>query len=89
MLGSFVSVARKNLKIFDLSHIVFRCPHWHKEHRAVELPDDRECVKLHGLLPAPRVPAVRTSEPPLVYRAGVTTVWTDGSGRHSSDPHHR
>eukprot|EP00971_Amphidinium_carterae_P189608 3763523-Amphidinium_carterae.1 len=28
-------------------------------------------------------------EPELVYRAGVATVWTDGSGRHSSDPHHR
>eukprot|EP00971_Amphidinium_carterae_P205032 4069331-Amphidinium_carterae.1 len=28
-------------------------------------------------------------EPPLLYRAGLTTVWTDGSGRHSSDPHHR
>eukprot|EP00971_Amphidinium_carterae_P293634 5829605-Amphidinium_carterae.1 len=28
-------------------------------------------------------------EPALVYREGVTTVWTDGSGRHSSDPHHR
>eukprot|EP00971_Amphidinium_carterae_P277051 5498042-Amphidinium_carterae.1 len=53
----------------DLSHIVFRCPHWHKERRAVELPDDAEdvppCVKLHGLLLAPRVPAVRTFEPAL------------------------
>eukprot|EP00971_Amphidinium_carterae_P071395 1411953-Amphidinium_carterae.1 len=25
----------------------------------------------------------------LCYRAGVHTVWTDGFGRHSSDPHHR
>eukprot|EP00971_Amphidinium_carterae_P179435 3558912-Amphidinium_carterae.1 len=35
------------------------------------------------------LPAIRTYEPALEYRAGVTTVWTDGSGRHSSDPHHR
>eukprot|EP00971_Amphidinium_carterae_P260313 5164637-Amphidinium_carterae.1 len=77
----------------DLSHIVFRCPHWHRERRDVELPADNDavppCVKLHGLLPAPRVPAIRHFEPALVYREGVTTVWTDGSGRHSSDPHHR
>eukprot|EP00971_Amphidinium_carterae_P181654 3603961-Amphidinium_carterae.1 len=69
----------------DLPHIIFRCPHWYKERRE-EVPP---CVKLHGLLPAPRLPAIRTFEPALVYRAGVTTVWTDGSGRHSSGPHHR
>eukprot|EP00971_Amphidinium_carterae_P018737 369411-Amphidinium_carterae.1 len=77
----------------DLSHIVFRCPHWHKERREVELPEDDvntpPCVKLHGLLPAPRLPAIRTHEPALANRVGVVTVWTDGSGRHSSDPHHR
>eukprot|EP00971_Amphidinium_carterae_P193774 3844869-Amphidinium_carterae.1 len=28
-------------------------------------------------------------EPALVPKAGVTTVWTDGSGRHSSNPHFR
>eukprot|EP00971_Amphidinium_carterae_P110667 2192065-Amphidinium_carterae.1 len=36
----------------DLSHIVFRCPHWHKERRDVELPADDvsipPCVRLHG-----------------------------------------
>eukprot|EP00971_Amphidinium_carterae_P257279 5107491-Amphidinium_carterae.1 len=57
------------------------------------MPEDTDtvpaCVKLHGLLPAPRVPVFRHFEPALVYREGVTTVWTDGSGRHSSDPHHR
>eukprot|EP00971_Amphidinium_carterae_P077261 1525956-Amphidinium_carterae.1 len=57
------------------------------------MPADTEevppCVKLHGLLPAPRVPVIRHFEPALVYREGVTTVWTDGSGRYSSDPHHR
>eukprot|EP00971_Amphidinium_carterae_P172100 3412156-Amphidinium_carterae.4 len=37
----------------------------------------------------PRLPAIRTFEPGLAYRAGVVTVWIDGSGRHSSDPHHR
>eukprot|EP00971_Amphidinium_carterae_P299767 5955908-Amphidinium_carterae.1 len=42
-----------------------------------------------GLLPAPRLPAIRTFEPVLANRAGVVTVWTDGSGRNSSDPHHR
>eukprot|EP00971_Amphidinium_carterae_P340204 6478411-Amphidinium_carterae.1 len=47
------------------------------------------CVKLHGLLPAPRVPAAISHEPALVYRAGVGIVWTDGSGRHSSDPQYR
>eukprot|EP00971_Amphidinium_carterae_P151640 3005891-Amphidinium_carterae.7 len=77
----------------DLAHIVFRCPHWHKERRQVELPDDDvntpPCVKLHGLLPAPRLPAIRTYEPALVNHVGVVTVWTDGSGRHSSDPQHR
>eukprot|EP00971_Amphidinium_carterae_P339016 6476609-Amphidinium_carterae.3 len=68
-------------------------PHWHKELRQVELPaDDGEktpvCVKLHGFLLAPKVPAVISQEPALVYRAGVGIVWTDGSGRNSSDPQH-
>eukprot|EP00971_Amphidinium_carterae_P065852 1304966-Amphidinium_carterae.1 len=70
----------------DLSHIDFRCPHWHEERREVELPADTEdvppCVKLHGFLPAPMLPAIKSIEPALVYRAGVATVWTDGSGRH-------
>eukprot|EP00971_Amphidinium_carterae_P309320 6146927-Amphidinium_carterae.1 len=61
----------------DLAHILFRCPHWHKERRQVELPADDDgtpaCVKLHGLLPAPRLPAVLTHEPALVYRAGAGT----------------
>eukprot|EP00971_Amphidinium_carterae_P046673 919613-Amphidinium_carterae.1 len=47
------------------------------------------CVKLHGLLPAPRVPVIRHFEPALVCREGVNTVWTDGSGLHSGDLHHR
>eukprot|EP00971_Amphidinium_carterae_P102345 2026227-Amphidinium_carterae.3 len=38
----------------DPSHILFRCPHWHKERREVELPADDDtilpCVKLHGIL---------------------------------------
>eukprot|EP00971_Amphidinium_carterae_P089125 1763867-Amphidinium_carterae.1 len=72
--------------IEELSHIVFCCPHWHKERRQVEVPaDDADtpaCVKLHGLLPAQRVPAVNSHEPALVYRAGVGTVWTDGSGSY-------
>eukprot|EP00971_Amphidinium_carterae_P134560 2666825-Amphidinium_carterae.2 len=77
----------------ELSHSLFRCLHWHKERRDVELPADDDtvpdCVKLHGLLPAPRVPPVLTHEPVLVNRTGVVTVWTDGSGRHSDDPQHR
>eukprot|EP00971_Amphidinium_carterae_P300434 5969343-Amphidinium_carterae.2 len=36
-----------------------------------------------------RLPAIRTYEPALVHRVGVVTVWTDASGRHSSDPQHR
>eukprot|EP00971_Amphidinium_carterae_P046112 907736-Amphidinium_carterae.2 len=50
----------------DLSHIMFRCARWHKERRQVELPADDEetpaCVKLHGMLPAPQVPAVTPHE---------------------------
>eukprot|EP00971_Amphidinium_carterae_P054938 1082841-Amphidinium_carterae.1 len=69
------------------------CPHWHKEGREVQLPADDDttppCVKLHGLLPAPIVPLVLTHELVLVNRTGVVTVWTDGSGRHSSDTQHR
>eukprot|EP00971_Amphidinium_carterae_P328983 6461173-Amphidinium_carterae.3 len=44
------------------------------------------------LLPAPQVLVVLHHElglVSLVYREGVTTVWTDGSGRHSSHPQHR
>eukprot|EP00971_Amphidinium_carterae_P078878 1560642-Amphidinium_carterae.2 len=74
----------------DLSHIL--SPHWHKERREVELPADDDAippyVKLHGLLPAPRVPLVLTHEPVLVNWTGVVTVWTDGSGKHSDDPQH-
>eukprot|EP00971_Amphidinium_carterae_P282608 5610447-Amphidinium_carterae.2 len=59
----------------------------------MELPDDDKekppCVKLQGLLLAPRLPAIRTYEPAMVHRVGVVTVWSDGSGRHSSDPQHR
>eukprot|EP00971_Amphidinium_carterae_P102900 2036917-Amphidinium_carterae.1 len=77
----------------DLSHILLCCPHWHKERGRVELPADEDntpaCVKLHGLDPAPRVPAVITHEPALVNRAGVGTVWSGGSIRHSSDPQHK
>eukprot|EP00971_Amphidinium_carterae_P190976 3790151-Amphidinium_carterae.1 len=40
-------------------------------------------------MPAPSVPPVIPHEPVLVYRTGVITVWTDDSGRHSADPHHR
>eukprot|EP00971_Amphidinium_carterae_P077016 1521748-Amphidinium_carterae.3 len=60
--------------------------HWRKERREVQLPEDDDttppCVKLHGLLPAPKVPAILTHEPALVNRTGVGTVWTDASGRH-------
>eukprot|EP00971_Amphidinium_carterae_P276600 5489001-Amphidinium_carterae.1 len=35
------------------------------------------------------VPAILTHEPTLVHRPGVGIVWTDGSGKHSSDPQHR
>eukprot|EP00971_Amphidinium_carterae_P213836 4243981-Amphidinium_carterae.1 len=62
------------------SFVFFRCPHWHKERREVELPEDDDttppCAKL-GLLLAPRVPAILTHEPALVCRTGVGNVWTD------------
>eukprot|EP00971_Amphidinium_carterae_P247479 4914041-Amphidinium_carterae.3 len=88
-VGDLVCV--EELKI---SHMLFRRPRWHMERRQLELPADEDsvppCVKLHGLLPAPQLPAVITHEPALVYKANVVaTVWTDGSGKHSSDPHHR
>eukprot|EP00971_Amphidinium_carterae_P267808 5313340-Amphidinium_carterae.1 len=77
----------------DLSHILYRCPHWHKERRDVQLPADDDatppCVTLHGILPASRVAPVITHELVLVCRTGVITAWTDGSGRHSTDPHYR
>eukprot|EP00971_Amphidinium_carterae_P132706 2628455-Amphidinium_carterae.1 len=55
----------------DLSHILYRRPHWRRD---VQLPADDDtippCVKLHGILPAPRVALVITHEPVLVYRTG-------------------
>eukprot|EP00971_Amphidinium_carterae_P194733 3864425-Amphidinium_carterae.4 len=61
-----------------------------RERRQVELPADDAivlaCVKLHGLLPAPRVSPVIPHELALVYRAGARTFWIDGSDHHSSDP---
>eukprot|EP00971_Amphidinium_carterae_P123071 2436713-Amphidinium_carterae.2 len=77
----------------NLEHIVHHCPHWYKERRESCLPshaqDAPACVRLHGLLPAPPPGALPAHEPALVMRAGLHTVWTDGSGRHSSNPHFR
>eukprot|EP00971_Amphidinium_carterae_P276863 5494601-Amphidinium_carterae.2 len=74
----------------NLEHIVHHCPHWSKERCESGLPSHAQeapaCVRLHGLLPAPPRGAFPGHEPPLVMRAGVHTVWTDGSGRHSSNP---
>eukprot|EP00971_Amphidinium_carterae_P304428 6049981-Amphidinium_carterae.1 len=58
----------------------------HAQLAAQEAP---ACVRLHGLLPAPPPGALPAHEPALVMKAGVHTVWTDGSGRHSSNPHFR
>eukprot|EP00971_Amphidinium_carterae_P079210 1567209-Amphidinium_carterae.1 len=67
-------------EVEDLSHIVFRCPQWHKKRHQdhVDLPADDDtvppCVKLHGLLPAPRVPTViqhETAQEPHHQRCGV------------------
>eukprot|EP00971_Amphidinium_carterae_P123238 2440196-Amphidinium_carterae.1 len=61
--------------------------HWHKERREVELPTDDDttppCVKLHGILPAPRVPPVLTQEPVLVNRIGER-VWLPLPGLRQS-----
>eukprot|EP00971_Amphidinium_carterae_P051622 1016138-Amphidinium_carterae.1 len=38
------------------------------------------------LAPGPLLPA---REPALIPKPGVTTVWTDGSGKHSNNPHFR
>eukprot|EP00971_Amphidinium_carterae_P279935 5557128-Amphidinium_carterae.1 len=70
----------------DLEHIVHHCHAWAAERRDVDLPAP-PCVKLHGLLPAPPRQVVLNHEPALAFRLGVHTVWTDGSGRHSSNPH--
>eukprot|EP00971_Amphidinium_carterae_P211551 4197570-Amphidinium_carterae.1 len=84
--------ARRNRRTWNTS---FRCPHWNKERRQVQLPENDDtmpaCVKLHGLIPAPRVPAILTHGPAQVHRPDVGTVRTDGSGRHvhSNDPQHR
>eukprot|EP00971_Amphidinium_carterae_P199309 3955320-Amphidinium_carterae.1 len=49
----------------------------------LRLPVAPACVRrLHGLLPAPPLGLLPAHEPPLVMKAGVHTVWTDGSGRH-------
>eukprot|EP00971_Amphidinium_carterae_P049949 984554-Amphidinium_carterae.2 len=77
----------------DLEHIVHHCPAWAAESREVVLPvsalDAPPCVKLHGQLPAPKRQDVLTHEPALASRLGVHTVWTDGSGRESSNAHFR
>eukprot|EP00971_Amphidinium_carterae_P119498 2367214-Amphidinium_carterae.1 len=77
----------------DLEHIVHHCPAWAAERREVELPVSAlaapPCVKLHGLLPAPPRLVVLNHESALASRLGVHTVWTDGSVRHSSNPHFR
>eukprot|EP00971_Amphidinium_carterae_P195769 3884800-Amphidinium_carterae.2 len=77
----------------NLEHLVHHCPDWNKERRESGLPihvlEAPPCVRLHGLLPAPPAGAVPTHEPASVMRRGMHTVWTDGSGRHSSNPHFR
>eukprot|EP00971_Amphidinium_carterae_P093819 1856468-Amphidinium_carterae.1 len=56
----------------DLEHIVHPCPAWAAERWQVELPasalDAPPCVKLHGLLPAPKRQVVLNHEPALVSR---------------------
>eukprot|EP00971_Amphidinium_carterae_P112885 2235513-Amphidinium_carterae.2 len=80
--------ARCGEAVEDLEH-----PAWAAEMREVALPasalDAPPCVKLHGLLPAPTQQVVLNHEPALVSRPGVHIVSTDGSGRHSSNPHFR
>eukprot|EP00971_Amphidinium_carterae_P182581 3623533-Amphidinium_carterae.1 len=72
----------------DLEHIVHHCPAWAAERSEVALPasalEALPCVKLHGLLPAPKKQVLLTHEPALASRLGVHTVRTDGSGRHSA-----
>eukprot|EP00971_Amphidinium_carterae_P011712 230580-Amphidinium_carterae.2 len=73
--------------------IVHHCPHWNKETRESGLPTHAQeapaCVRLHSLLPTPPPGALPAHEPALVMSAGAHTVWTDGFGRHSSNPHFR
>eukprot|EP00971_Amphidinium_carterae_P238850 4741452-Amphidinium_carterae.1 len=72
----------------DLEHTA-----WAAERREVALPasalEAPPCVRLHGLLPAPKRQVVLNHKPALASRLGVHVVWTDGSGRHSSNPHFR
>eukprot|EP00971_Amphidinium_carterae_P223733 4439128-Amphidinium_carterae.1 len=83
-------------EVENLEHIVLHrlhCPHWNKERREACLPSHTAvapaCVRLHGLLPAPGPGLLPAHEPALVSKAGVNTVWTDGLGKHSSNPHFR
>eukprot|EP00971_Amphidinium_carterae_P312892 6218099-Amphidinium_carterae.2 len=73
-------------EVENLEHIVLHCPHWNKERREACMPSHAPvapaCVRLHGLLPAPSPGLLPAHESPLVMKAGVHTVWTDGSGRH-------
>eukprot|EP00971_Amphidinium_carterae_P005431 108473-Amphidinium_carterae.1 len=66
----------------DLQHIVHHCPAWNAERR--------EGFRPPRLTAPPLVLScmvVISHELALVSRPGVHTVWTDGSGRHSSNPH--
>eukprot|EP00971_Amphidinium_carterae_P227655 4515711-Amphidinium_carterae.1 len=75
-----LELAISEFAVKDLDHIVHHCPAWHTERR-----EAMHCVKLYGLLPVPKRQVVVNHEPDLVSRFGVHTVWTDGSGRHSSN----
>eukprot|EP00971_Amphidinium_carterae_P250393 4970908-Amphidinium_carterae.1 len=88
--ANYVFVVEKFWRTLRLEHIVHHCPAWAAERREAALAasalDAPPCVKMHGLLPAPHKQGIITHEPALASRPGVHIVWTDGSGRHSSNP---
>eukprot|EP00971_Amphidinium_carterae_P330466 6463512-Amphidinium_carterae.1 len=77
--------------VFEVGELCVRhhCPAWAAEGREVAPPtsalDAPPCVKLHGLLPAPKRQVVLNHELALVSKLGVHTLWIDGSGRHSNN----
>eukprot|EP00971_Amphidinium_carterae_P171016 3389153-Amphidinium_carterae.1 len=53
---------------------------------------DNECVRLHGLLylpPSSNVLSLTSRPLLLLFQEVLTRFWPYGSGRYSSDPHHR
>eukprot|EP00971_Amphidinium_carterae_P051455 1013479-Amphidinium_carterae.2 len=75
----------------DLEHIVHHCPAWAAERREVALPASAlevpPCVKLHGLLPAPKRQVVlrHSSNPHFRSLEGVELAQSGGQDALEED----